>query len=195
MKEKAEKVLDKLNNFNTNLLNNIKEKVRPLGQSIKKHYKNSIFQRIIHFLRIDKLVSFLIKIQLPKRIFLLIIIPVVIYLFSQYLCDGKIEFERPRMKFNFLLIYLIITIIYCIVGKIKPALFLSMIISFLIGLINHFLTMFRGTPLVPWDIFSVNVAFRVLPTFKFTLNQNLLIGIVLFFVRNHYSSKNKINQF
>ncbi len=90
---------------------------------------------------------------------------------------------------------MIITIVYCIIGRIKPALLISIIITFLIGFVNHFLTAFRGTPLVPWDIFSVNVAFRVLPTFKFTLDKNLLCGIIWLFIGITILRKIKLDSF
>ncbi len=134
-------------------------------------------------LKLDKLYIFLRRIinkQLLKKIFLLIIIPFIIYLYCQFLCNGKFIFEKPRMKLNFILIYLIIGIFYSLIGKVKISLFLSVLVTFATGFINHFVTAFRGTPLVPWDIFSVNVAFTVLPTFKFSLSSNLLLAMLLF---------------
>lgn len=134
-------------------------------------------------LKLDKFYILLKKFfnkQLLKKIFLLIVIPHIIYLYCQFLCNGKFIFEKPRMKLNFLLIYLIIGIFYSLIGKVKISLFLSVLVTFATGFINHFVTAFRGTPLVPWDIFSVNVAFTVLPTFKFSLSKNLTCGILLF---------------
>ena len=51
-------------------------------------------------LKLDKLYIFLRKIinkQLLKKIFLLIIIPFIIYLYFQFLCYGKFIFEKPRL--------------------------------------------------------------------------------------------------
>ena len=114
------------------------------------------------------------------NIILLLIIPIFIFLFGQLLCYGKIIFESGRMIFNFLLIYIIIALLYSITGKLKISLTLSSILIFIIGIINYFITTFRGTPLVPWDIFSVKVALTVLPTFKFTLTKELTGSIILF---------------
>ena len=116
------------------------------------------------------------------NILLLIIIPILIYLYGQLLCNGKIIFESSRMLFNFLLIYFVIGIFYSLTGKLKPACILSNIFVFVIGLINYTITMFRGTPLVPWDIFSINVALTVLPTFTFKFTTELIIAIILFLV-------------
>lgn len=148
--------------------------------------------------KLDKIYNYLKRIinkQLLKKIFLLIIIPFIIYLYCQFLCDGKFSFEKPRMKLNFILIYLIIGIFYSLIGKVKISLYLSVLVTFATGFINHFVTTFRGTPLVPWDIFSANVAFTVLPTFKFSLSKNLVCGILLFITSIFILKKMKITSY
>lgn len=148
--------------------------------------------------KLDKLYFFLKRIvnkQLIKKIFLLIVLPLIIYLYCQFLCDGKFIFEKTRMKLNFILIYLIIGIFYSLIGKLKISLYLSVVVTFITGFINHFVTSFRGTPLVPWDIFSANVAFTVLPTFKFSLSKNLVCGILLFVIGIFILKKVKIKSY
>lgn len=148
--------------------------------------------------KLDKLYFFLKRIvnkQLIKKIFLLIVLPLIIYLYCQFLCNGKFIFEKTRMKLNFILIYLIIGIFYSLIGKLKISLYLSVVVTFITGFINHFVTSFRGTPLVPWDIFSANVAFTVLPTFKFSLSKNLVCGILLFVIGIFILKKVKIKSY
>lgn len=111
---------------------------------------------------------------------LLIIIPILIFFYCQLFCNGKFLFERKRMFLNLLLIYMIIGLFYVIIGKLKISLYLSLVITCSIGIINHFITAFRGTPLVPWDIFSINVALSVLPTFTFKISWKLVLGILIF---------------
>lgn len=148
--------------------------------------------------RLNKLYAFLKRIinrQLLKKVFLLIVVPFIIYLYCQFLCNGKFIFEKPRMQLNFLLIYLIIGIFYSLIGKLKISLYLSALVTFITGCINHFVTAFRGTPLVPWDIFSANVAFTVLPTFKFSLSKNLVYAILLFIIGIFILRKVKIKSY
>ena len=130
-----------------------------------------------------KIKNFLIKISktnLFKKILALIVIPILVFLYCQFFCNGKFLFEPKRIFLNYLFIYLIIGLFYFITGKIKLSLYITVILTFLIGVLNHFITAFRGTPLVPWDIFSLNVALTVLPTFSFTLTKQTLWGILLF---------------
>ena len=158
-----------------------------------KKYILSTLYKIIHFFHLNQffektqLVNFGKKIKkLDKNIyiktFILLFIPIIIYLYTQLFCNGKIIFEKPRMLLNFIFIYFIIGFFYCIFGKVKISLYITMISTFFIGLINHFITAFRGTPLVPWDIFSLNVALTVLPTFKFFISKKTVIAITLFFI-------------
>ena len=136
--------------------------------------------------------------QIFNNVLYLFVIPILIFLFGQLLCYGKIIFESGRMLFNFLFIYIVIAFFYSITGKLKPSLIISTLLIYIIGLINYFITTFRGTPLVPWDIFSVNVALTVLPTFKVTLTKELvgsfillLISIIILFFGKAKDIRNK----
>ena len=110
-----------------------------------------------------------------------------------FLLNGR--YMSKRMLLNFLFIYFIIGFFYCICGKIKISLFLTSFIIFFVGIVNHFITTFRGTPLVPWDIFSLNVALTVLPTFKFTVTPKLIIGIILFILTFIILKKSQFDSF
>ena len=151
------------------LINKLKEKLITIKNNLVNKIKEIKKEEIINIL-----------FQIFLRVISLLFALITIYIYCQFFCDGKFVFEKERMKLNFILIFFIISVFYCLIGKIKPAILTSMILTFLIGIINHFITAFRGTPLVPWDVFSLNVALSVLPTFKFTLNDKLLWGIVFF---------------
>ena len=60
--------------------------------------------------------------QIFNNVLYLFVIPILIFLFGQLLCYGKIIFESGRMLFNFLLIYIVIAFFYSITGKLKPSL-------------------------------------------------------------------------
>lgn len=134
----------------------------------------NLIQKIINFFthKIDK--------DIYLKTIILIIVPILIYIYCQLFSDSKFIFEKKRMYLNFFFIYTIIGFFYVITGKIKLSLYISLGITFVVGIVNHFITAFRGTPLVPWDIFSVNVALNVLPTFTFSISFKLLLGIISF---------------
>lgn len=133
--------------------------------------------------------------QIYIKIIILIVIPILIYLYCQLFCNGKIFFESKRMLLNFIFIYFIIGFFYCIFGKIKISLYISMILTLVVGIVNHFITAFRGTPLVPWDIFSLNVALTVLPTFKFSFTPKFILGVIICFAGLYILKKVKFDSF
>lgn len=177
------RILAKIRLFYKTILDKIVDLYKKVLIIIKNFFVKIVLllhlKEVCHFTKLDKLWKKIDK-QILKKTFILIFIPLIIFLYCQLFCDGKLIFEFKRMELNFLFIYFIICFFYCIVGKIKISLYLTMILTFIIGLINHFITAFRGTPLVPWDIFSVNVALTVLPTFKFNLTKKTFLGVLLF---------------
>lgn len=182
MKEKIKKNLNSFRKFIK--LDKLLNKIKPLYTILKIDKLVNLFKRFFHFLKLDKLFIKLKKVdkELYKKIFILILIPILIYLYCQLFCNGKIFFEPKRMLLNFMFIYFLITFFYSFAGKIKVGLLITSILTGLVGIINHFITAFRGTPLVPWDLFSLNVALTVLPTFKFTVTKKAVIGFVLFII-------------
>ena len=175
----------------------IKEKFKALYLKLKINKLIEKFKVLARKLKIDKLIEKMKKVD--KNIYIktliLIFIPILIYLFCQLFCNGKLFFEPKRMLLNFMFIYFIIGFIYCIVGKLKISLIITIILTGLLGIINHFITAFRGTPLVPWDIFSLNVALTVLPTFQFTVTREAVIGFMLLILSLFATIKTKFTSF
>ena len=177
-----EKFKQKLNTFcQKTKLNKVPEKLKSVCKFLKLDKILEKLKSLAKLLKLDKLVEKLKKIdkEIYIKAFILILIPILIYLYCQFFCNGKLLFEPKRMLLNFMFIYFIIGLFYCIVGKIKVSYYLTIILTGILGIINHFITAFRGTPLVPWDIFSLNVALTVLPTFKFTFTKQLVWGVII----------------
>lgn len=172
-------------------------KLKPVKTFLLKIATKLHLTNLYHFIKLDKFFKILKenRKQILKKTFILIFIPIIIYLYCQLFSNGKIIFEKERMLLNFIFIYFIICFFYCFVGKIKTSLYLTMFLTLITGVVNHFITAFRGTPLVPWDIFSLNVALTVLPTFKFTVTKKLLLGILLFIIGFYVLNKVKFDSF
>lgn len=175
----------------SSLKNTFKNKIQ--SYIYKKIANNKIYNKFKNSRICNKLKT--INPQIFLKALILIVVPILIYLYAQLFCDGKIIFESKRMFLNFLFIYFIIGFFYCICGKIKISLYTTSILIFIVGIVNHFITAFRGTPLVPWDIFSINVALTVLPTFTFTITPKLLLGILLFIITFIILKKSKFKSF
>ncbi len=76
------KIFEKLYDFNQIIIDKIHSKTKPLIENFKKWYANSKLQKGIKFLKIDRFVCYLIDIHFFRRILLLVVIPLIIYLYS-----------------------------------------------------------------------------------------------------------------
>ena len=193
-----EKIKQKLSSFcKVTKLDKVPGKLKSFAKFLKLDKLLNKLITVFKFLKLDKLVNKLKKVdkEIYKKIFILILIPILIYLYCQFFCNGKLIFEPKRMLLNFMFIYFIIGFFYSFIGKVKISLIITSIVTGIIGIINHFITAFRGTPLVPWDLFSLNVALTVLPTFKFTVTKQAVLGFILFILTLIILIKVKLKSF
>ena len=92
-------------------------------------------------------------------------------------------FEEVRFMagfFNIILFELIAWILYFITGRAKWALRAVFIVAMVFGLINHYVMLFRSTPFVPWDIFSICTATSVVSNYDFAPTAGVVVVTVIF---------------
>lgn len=193
-----EKIKEKFKSFcEKTKLNKLPERLKSFCKFLKLDKVLEKLKTFCKSVKLDKVFNKLKKIdkEIYIKTFILILIPILIYLYCQFFCNGKLIFEPKRMLLNFMFIYFIIGFFYCFVGKVKISYYLTIILTGVLGIINHFITAFRGTPLVPWDIFSLNVALTVLPTFKFTVTKQFIFGVIILIASLIILSKVKFHSF
>ncbi len=92
-------------------------------------------------------------------------------------------FEEVRFMagfFNIILFELIAWLLYFVTGRAKWALRAVFIVAMVFGLINHYVMLFRSTPFVPWDIFSIGTATSVASNYDFTPTAGVVVVTVIF---------------
>ena len=92
-------------------------------------------------------------------------------------------FEEVRFMagfFNIILFELISWILYFVTGRAKWALRAVIIVAMVFGLINHYVMLFRSTPFVPWDIFSIGTATSVASNYDFAPTAVVVVVTVIF---------------
>lgn len=91
--------------------------------------------------------------------------------------------------FNFGAYALVLAALLLITGSGKVSLLIFYPLCLLFGLVNHYVSAFRGSPFLPWDILSARTAFSVASNYQFTFGITelfpvlLTIGAVLFSLR------------
>ena len=92
-------------------------------------------------------------------------------------------FEEVRFMagfFNIILFELFAWILYFVTGRAKWALRAVFIVAMVFGLINHYVMLFRSTPFVPWDIFSIGTATSVASNYDFTPSVGVVVVTLIF---------------
>ena len=92
-------------------------------------------------------------------------------------------FEEVRFMagfFNIILFELFAWILYFVTGRAKWALRAVFTVAMVFGLINHYVMLFRSTPFVPWDIFSIGTATSVASNYDFTPTAVVVVVTVIF---------------
>ena len=111
------------------------------------------------------------------------VIPIIaFYLMESYEHNPFEEVRSKAQCFNVILFEFIAWIMYLILGNAKWALRIVLAVSMIFGLVNHYVMLFRTTPFVPWDIFSINTAVSVVSNYDFTPSTRVVVVSILFVV-------------
>ena len=114
-------------------------------------------------------------IEIICKVIIFTIIPAVLfYLMEAY---EHSAFEEVRIKaqwLNILLFELIAWFLFIIIGRAKWALSILTVVAMIYGLVNHYIMVFRSTPFVPWDIFSMGTAASVAGDYDFTPTKTVI---------------------
>ena len=111
------------------------------------------------------------------------VIPIIaFYLMESYEHNPFVEVRSKAQFFNVILFELLAWIMYLILGNAKWALRIVLAVSMIFGLVNHYVMLFRTTPFVPWDIFSINTAASVASNYDFTPSTRVVVVSILFVV-------------
>lgn len=90
------------------------------------------------------------------------------YLMEAFEHNPFAEVRSEAQFFNILLFELIAWALYFLIGRMHIAIRVVFGLALVFGLVNHYVTSFRSTPFVPWDIFSVGTAVSVAGNYDFT---------------------------
>jgi phosphoglycerol transferase MdoB-like AlkP superfamily enzyme len=90
---------------------------------------------------------------------------------------------RPEAIFlNILLFELLAWLFICVTGSVRCGLRILLFFSALFGITNHYIMLFRSTPFVPWDIYSIRTAKSVAGNYDFTPDARMVLVTLAFVV-------------
>ena len=109
------------------------------------------------------------------------LIPLLLFYLEAYFTYDP--FVRTRWKaqlLNLLVLELVFVILFMLIGRAVWALRIETVLVLIIGIANYYVISFRGSPLVPWDLFSAKTAASVAGGYSYSLPGKQIILIVLF---------------
>lgn len=109
--------------------------------------------------------------------------PVAIYYLMEAFHMNAFVMTRWRAQIlNILFFELLMLFLFFITGRLRIALVLETVFAFVAGLANFYVLSFRGNPIVPWDIFSIQTAVSVAGSYDYTLGKRQILTISGFLV-------------
>lgn len=89
------------------------------------------------------------------------------------------NWSPQTLLLNYILYYLFYGFVYVCSGSYRLSMLLVNPLFFLLGLTNHYVCAFRGTPFVPMDLFSAGTAANVATAYDFSFNYQIVIAVLL----------------
>lgn len=134
-------------------------------------------------------------INIIKGMIVLIIPIVLFYLMEANTHNAFTEVRAWAQLFNIILMELLMLILVGITGRTALGIQILTFLAAVFGLTNYYVYEFRGSPFVPWDIFSVKTASSVAGNYDFALPPRqilILAGFVAIGVLAQFVCKIKI---
>lgn len=119
----------------------------------------------------NKIIQLLCLISVPTAAF---------YLMECYTHNPLSEVRTWAQLFNVILFELIAWILYFLVGRVRMALRIELVIAMVFGLSNAYVVRFRTNPIVPWDLFSWKTAASVASNYDFKPDTHMAVVTILF---------------
>lgn len=97
----------------------------------------------------------------------------------QTMLGSKLWLLSPWHLFlNMVCIALIASLFLILTARVRLSLYLTAFALFLLTAANYFVILFRGTALIPSDLFSAGAAAAVLPNYKLTIKVTCFLGLI-----------------
>lgn len=121
------------------------------------------------------------KITTKLAMVLIVLAPVLTYVLFELYTHNLFLTMYPRTHFlNVVLYELLFLILWAICKKAHIALMIETGFFMIAGLANYYVLSFRGTPIMPWDIYSATTALSVADNYDYSLRTANIMIVVCF---------------
>ncbi len=92
--------------------------------------------------------------------------------------NNALQMQRNQIWLNYICYLLLFFVFYAITNQIRIAAILEAVVMTVFGIANMYVLRFRGSPILPWDLYSVKTAASVASTYNYDLTAQMLLGIL-----------------
>ncbi len=132
-----------------------------------------------------------------KRIYNLIcfsILPIIIFILQESIFHNPINDIIKRILFLNIILYVLISFfLFFLTGNAKISIRILTVFAIIIGLADYYVIKFRSIPILPWDIYSVSTATKVVNNYDYSIEIKPLIVVILLIILFICSGKFQLN--
>lgn len=107
-------------------------------------------------------------------IFMLLLPPASFYLLEAY-SHNAFDMGGVLQILNIIFFYILFLLLFLLIGRADIAGIVGGFIPMAVGIINYYTVIFRGSPVLPWDLMSVGTAMSVSDNYEFSVEYPMLI--------------------
>lgn len=114
-------------------------------------------------------------------LFMLLLPPASFYLLEAY-SHNAFDMGGVLQLLNIAFFYIFFLLLFMLTGKANTAGIIGCLFPMIVGIINYYTVIFRGSPVLPWDLLSLGTAMSVSDNYEFAVEYRMLVpalGFVL----------------
>lgn len=135
------------------------------------------------------LIAMRFKFPRPGGVAMLIAIPILALCTMEFYTHVPWDLTFRILILNIFFFYILYAISTFLLGSTRWGFVLATVVPMLFGLVNYFVVKFRGSPIVPWDIFSIGTAASITDNYEFTFTYHLTFVLFAFIYLFIFSEK------
>lgn len=116
-----------------------------------------------------------------KLLLLMLLTPVTAFYLMQFAYSGSLPWDYPAgiLLANYLCIGSVHFTLCALTNYIVLCCFVTHLLCFLWGTANYYVSLFRGTPILPWDFTALGTAAAVADSYQFSISRQMGISLIL----------------
>lgn len=152
--------------------------------------KAYLFGTILVLIACGLLIAFKFTIKKDSiKIVLAVLSPLINYCIFETTTGNILTIRGIHVLLNLMFFYVFYLVIYAVTNRLRFTILSIQIVTYLIALAEYFVVLFRGRPIMLWDVLAIGTAATVAKTYQYTLSWHCIFaGFSMVFTVLFYSN-------